>query len=819
MQFHLKPHLSCLVDNFPRDDHLNALTNEIEKNWNFESWITNLKNLNPYAFRSNPGEFKNQNIDITYQFLRNIGENWNSAFWTVYLWMCGVNSLEQIQYVFQHKLVDTMVFLNLDYPSEWHRMLRLNILQCTQEFFANRECINSKSVTDFSQFLLYKQLMCEHNALICCARNTRDTIQKSRVLFTCDNDIIAELISRFPIHSISCLKCIPHIELNQEYTFPPEQDWCDTQVIFKSRKHSNSVFIISAEIHIFAKQHEYNNVFDSDCEAKFDDIPMGLQSSWIELQSSNSPSDLMNYVPDCIPSLPIQYMNRIDLVQKYIKIIDWMRYHDNRDILKCISVRFSKHIRGSPFFKIIDHKNTQKGAVIMFKNCQARAIVTLAMCERTRQTELKNFKTRTLLITSAHLLNFWEDNIIALCKTINCHRLVSKVDNDTRSSTIFNSRYVIVSTNQFRSTSQFAHHEWFRIIIDNACSLTPNTATYNNIQALKSSRKWCLSLQLSQQIVNLFGLINMWDIVSKPNTQSSREIYECTRELCLTAESKSAVSREHIHFCTLESKTKDKLDTFSIRIHQTKMHRAKFVRPLLNILSSGLNIKEAKLWDVFFVEKVLPAYVALPEAKHHGFTSGHCVVCHDQPLEKPVQFQCSHILCYGCANLVQKCPLCRQEIVEWFKPTNTKLLYTNILTCNTKYKEIYSFINTLPEHSKIIFVTPFNVSEGVPDISDRHVTYLDSRNIEKCLQDFITSSSSIIIIPRKFLHLIHCEYISHIIIPFAKDRNIPICTCSSSVQIHFFIFKASIEEYMLLHQHDWKTKRFWDHYIEFLQHI
>ena len=687
-------------------------------------------------------------------------------FWSVFCWICGAKHINDIDDIIFHGYVESLL------SGEENRINNL-VIQARSEYGP------IKDWDDFSAYIVSKQILTNHSKLTCISE--KYPIYKDTFQITCSNEDIYTYLLSYPVHSLKCISSFPSIAF--DHMLPNDFDWTRSVMKFYPTKQG---FKGNLETYIVPGQYIQD-------------------SSLLNVNLHLVNGDLLSYIPNTIPVSNVRYINSD--VKKHERVLSWMNYRDMTPLLQSISIQATRDIRASSHFKINDHNSKIKGGVMIFENCHTRALCTLAMCEKTRLTEIKKHKWKTLLITSSPLVSFWEDKIFELCKPQNKMRLVTIIHKRSRPEHIINSRYVILHKNQLINLFHLVSSEpWFRIVIDGYYS--PTSLTYSKIKELQSIRKWYLSVEYNMAC---FDMIGLWDIVQRPRIGNSKEGKYASQALALRVSSHNLKQRWKVHLCKLDEKTHSKLATFYDRICETKKFKPSFVRPMLNILASGRDINEAMLWNIFISENMLPGYSSLPNSTVEGISSPHCVVCHDQPLYQPVQLSCCHIICYSCTKLLNKCPLCRTFITGYSIPTSSNRVPSlGMLKCNNKYDQINTFIESLPDNSKIVYVSP-SIGIHVPGAME-----LDIQQIDYSFREFEMGNFKILLIPRKYLHMMHYHSITDMIIPFAKDNNLPICTCSPNVTIHFFVFESTIEEFMLYSTLDWKTQKFW---VEFKKSI
>jgi hypothetical protein len=824
----MEPRLLCSTLSFEK---LTPALKDMEKmfqNWDRQNLILDSS--------THSSDFAHQNLALTLKFINSLllGSNY---FWAIYSWICGASSSTDIAAVFNNGFINGLLMYDARTLQGWPKTVRSYVLQSVHEYF-NDDAIDS--LDQFGEYLIYKQMYPQHNPSNCIYPDVELRISKEKIYFLCEDDDLITFFSTFPNHSLKCVQNLYKLVVIPPFTLPKtSHTWITISLHFRCLKKTKPYSLLCADVIHHINTSEYATIF-SDHNILYDDEPPHLRQYWNDYNNvprstpiniatnmsqcttpSFSPLQLTNYVADTIPSFKLQYINYDN--NKYDRIIDWMKYRDSTFLTKSLSVRLKhKKTRLSPFFVFKDHCSQQRGGVLVFENCGVRALCTLSMCEQTRNIEkplcAQFDQGQTLLITSQHLVHHWDKKIFEFVKPINGVRLSCKFSNNTRLSELLTSRYVIIPFSVFRNiqhSNVISQVEWFRIVIDNACSLTPNSITSTRIQQLRSQRKWCLSLKMESQMINLLELINMWNIVQKPKTEQSTEIYAASRELFLTVSSSSARQRQHVHFCTLPPNTRNKLDSFSRRIFQTSRHTSKFVIPMLNVLASGQDIHEARLWEVFIGENLLPAYEGLPIATETGITYQHCVVCHEEPFARPVQFQCRHVICYECANMVQKCPMCRAARTQCYRPKELTTNQVSTIICNEKYQQLTVFLANISRdpNTKIIVVSP---SATTLDLGTHamYITNDDPCNVDNYIEAFARSQQQILVVPKKLLHYIHCETVTHFVVPFV-DKDFSVCTCAKA-EVHFFIFQYSIEHFMYQNGGSWKKKKFWAEYMEFL---
>lgn len=82
--------------------------------------------------------------------------------------------------------------------------------------------------------------------------------------------------------------------------------------------------------------------------------------------------------------------------------------------------------------------------------------------------------------------------------------------------------------------------------------------------------------------------------------------------------------------------------------------------------------------------------VLLEEPKGHF----KCVVCFENPLQKPVLFQCGHTVCTICCSKLKTCPLCRKEIKLVIPNYSLQNIIGDLkCRCDFHFDETYNYNN------------------------------------------------------------------------------------------------------------------------------
>ena len=764
-------------------------------------------------------EFKTHDIAITMAFQAAL-VNADYYVWAIIYWLSGCRVISDMDTVVRERFPDALLLHESSHVAEgWPGSLRMYVFKCVCSYYKRVDDVSVASLVDFFDYTVCKQIHHQHDHIVC--SHAEDHVITSLVTITTtksstatqtenqnyQNRNMRHFLHMYPTHTLECARSIC-AKIGGEIPSPDLAGFI-TSVHFRVYPTSNTVNIVATTV-------VQRNTYSDPAFPYIDMTP--------DIASRSNPEVIPPYVRE---AHLINHMN-IELTPRLRRVVDWLRYHDTLPILRCISGtvsrRYSSTLRLSPFVKVISPSDKVCGGIVVFDECYARAICMLAMCEQ--QPTKGHQGAQTLIVTNQ--VSFWENSVHQMVRpSSNMCPMVYHVhggDVGVRHRDTVRSRYVIVTPRALRTTPILTNLNWFRVIVDAGVKNYISNKQGKYIQSLTTQRRWCVGAKFS---MNLCPAINLWSLIAKP-TRGGSVHHETTAisqgiTLIVPADHQS----HQLHLCSMSERTRDTMFRFSMHLDRTRMYqRRKFVQPMMGLLAKETSRTENDLWDVFISEdSSLPPYSSLTEAPPSSgiMLDNHCIICFES-MHRPVQLNCRHILCYECASMISKCPACRQDIgAICYLPVGNYNININIgiKPISDKVQKVQEFIDSLimdNDHVKIVLigmVTP--VREVCMEVhpNDRPCA------VDNALFHFInTPSSHIIRLPIEQLQ--HCHLtdgIDHIIVPFYS--TMAICSCSTNVKVHHFLYQQSIEEYMYsnlttLSTTSLTSRREWIKYINFI---
>ena len=654
----------------------------------------------------------------------------------------------------------------------------LYIFKCACSYYSSPGEITVDSLVKFVDYTISRQIYYDHNHIICSTvveevrTSLATTVLKSStkvVSATIDyeNRNMSHFLKMYPNHTLECARGIctriggtlPVADLNGFIT----------SVQFKLYPTSDTVNIISTTA---VKRNTYSDL--SFVHIDMTDDIMSRSSSIV--------------IPKHIREYQVHNM-KVELEVELRRTVDWLRYHDCTPMVRCISGTVSKRlassVRLSPYVKVLSAGSKVCGGIAVFDECKSRSVCMLSMCEQ--------LKGATTLIISEQV-SFWEDSVNAMVRKPMVY-VIHDVGS-IRHRDVAHSKYVIVSPRNLRAATMLNENEWFRVIVDVGVLDHIPSRQCERIKSLKTLRRWCVGTRFN---MNLCSAIDLWSLITKPyRLCMSHESTAVTRGLTLITKSKH--ERSSIHLCTMSDDTQDVMYRLSMHLDRSRMYQRKqFIRAMVGLLSTENTASVNDLWDVFTVNNSLPPYKTLLAAEPHSgimLDSTCCIICFEK-MNRPVQLICGHIICYACVSMICKCPACRVELngkylfpVGEYQFNNTQ----NNTIISDKLDTINEFIDTIITDKVKIVIIGSLIPMDCVSINLRD----DPCTVENKLFHFIKSRSEHVIrLPEEHLKYCHLLDIDHVIVPFYS--TITICSCSTSVKIHHFLYQNSIEHYMYSH--------------------
>lgn len=679
--------------------------------------------------------------------------------------------------------------------------------------------------TDFSQFMIWRQFAPEHS-LECDVENDF-MIHSEKFFFITNSKDTKNFFEHKPEHRYKCFINTP-----------------DIYVIFPHRVvdflHHGYVYTrLLRTINNWSLFRGYLNIRTCPSKRfldygyllrflKYDNMYVSLYNTWSEERGfggmletkENENKKISNLKGSILYDTSTTYSCSVTYPSLEKTPGEWLSLHDGVDAYKFLSFRtFCKSqsrketVWLSPFFSNFIH-NPVKVGILVSNNCKKGVESIIDMCNFKNRYEIRSQQANTMIIVqdiTARAL--WDRCILKNCKVRGEIRKVCHANNDTSLYQILSSRFVIVQASTFRSNvfDLLNSVEWYRIVVDGCITYNSNTA--QRILQLRCNRRWCITFPGEIRIMDIFGIIGMWTVVPKPSFENSFELKMLKR--LFTFEIITDVPPVHIHFVDISQKTLKKVNHFCYKICVSNCYKAKYIGPILEVLSSGEDVYESKIWDIMYTDKIWPEYDYLPIATETHLTNDlpQCRVCYSSVENAIIQTQCRHLLCIRCTQLLRDCPHCDEEICYIYQPNSdvnshlSNSLHSDSILCNRKNVYMIEVLEKLLQqsHRRIVIVNGLNLS------LDQYMVTLDIKIFET------DNRYRILLIPRCDLKNVHFTTVTDLFVGFSPKVDERICDCSETLNIHVFLFRNTIEEYMHKNDVSPKNKKFWDDFKCFIE--